>query len=116
MEGWEVVVEWFKEFLHTYGTNGALALALLLCVALGIQLAPIVVAGFQQSASADRATSVATAEQLAHHVKQSEEVALELKAIKEELRQARQARSFSDRLICIRVSKTEPQRDECLRI
>ena len=112
------MIEWLKEFLKTYGVSGALALVVLLLVGMSVQIVPILVSGWERPTHADKsgASQAATADALDRHVEQSKEVASELKAIKTELLQARFSKAIADRLICIRLSKTDSQRDECARI
>lgn len=108
---------WVKDFLRTYGLAGALSLSLLLLSGILYQHAKIMLVGVPEStASNEKTVSIATAEQLAHHMRQAEEQTNALRAIQVQLQKNHDLQSVGARLTCIRLSKTDWQRDECAKI
>ena len=108
-------MEWLKAFLMKYGMAGLVGVIALILVAQNAGLLPAaheVVAG---NAKADSAAT-ASASQMDTHIQQAKEQTKELKEIKQQLKDNHDTQAIGARLMCLRLSKTDAQRDECAKI
>lgn len=110
-------MDWAKPFMKQYGLVGALVVVILILVAQNANLLP----GLHEVAAGGERLGpppppAATAEQLRQHTDEARVQTDILKEVLSQLKQNRETQAVGARLNCIRLSKTDSQRDECAKI
>ena len=110
------MLDWVKVFIGTYGPWGIIGLIALILVAQNAGLLPALheLAGAGEKAVATE--NPATKEQMARHIRQSEEEQRALQEIKGQLDQNRQSNATGFRILCMTQAKTDAHRMECAKI